>query len=73
MCLLNGTSSRQQVTCKDQTPTGQLLGVSGAGPVADVVPWEKDSPHFLNSVDFHSSNDLGKFLFETKGFICFYQ
>lgn len=62
-----------RVTSEDQTPMGQLLGVLGAAAVAGVLPWEKDSPHFLDSLNFHNTNDLGKLLFETKSFICFYQ
>lgn len=63
-----GTSGRSPA---EPRQNGPAVGSAGE-PVPAVLPWEKDSPHFLDSINFHTTNDLGKLLFEAKSFICFY-
>lgn len=72
MHLLN-VSRRQEVTCRDQNPTGQVVGGFGAGQLAAVLPWEEDFSHFLYTINVHDTNDLQKLLLESKSFIQFYQ
>lgn len=41
------------------------------GLAQGVLPWEKDCPHFLDSINFHNTNDLGSYYLKQRASYAF--